>query len=152
MNLSTFLTSHFLRTLSLSIFLFFLTNSITSTPTQPQFPLLPQVLLRPAIPADTPSIATVIISAFGSLPNWNYLYPFRHLHPAEHHRCVCRGVTQAFAHESTFLEVIEAPINDGDDVDVVAIAIWTREYAASFHALSSKLSTERHLDPEIIRV
>jgi hypothetical protein len=94
--------------------------------------LSPDLRLRNATLDDVADIASVMIAAFSSHPDWQYLYQFRNDFPEEHHRCVQFGVTQALtsSQQHFYAEVIEAPPDS--NLTVAAAAIWEK------HSLSDE--------------
>jgi hypothetical protein len=110
----------------------------------------PTPTLRNATPADATSIASVVAAAFSSVPEWDYLYPFRHEFPEEHIRCGALGVARFLKQKESWGEVVVVGgeedgerQGDGDgesdrgngrgreeegegDKKVVAIGLWTR--------------------------
>ncbi|KAF2119857.1 hypothetical protein BDV96DRAFT_566203 [Lophiotrema nucula] len=80
--------------------------------------------LRNATLEDADDISTVIIAAFGPLPDWQYIYQFRKQYPEEHRNCIRYGVGQILSDPSTHAQVIEAPADSA--ISLVAFAIWSQ--------------------------
>lgn len=94
--------------------------------------------LRNATLEDAEDIATTIIAAFDPLRDRDYLFPFRHVYPEEHLRCMKLGVTRSLLRPSAYAQVIEAP--RPSRVKLAAIAIWTQNTTRvqeNLHELSS---------------
>jgi hypothetical protein len=82
--------------------------------------LYPRSRLRNTTLEDADDIASIIITAFSSLPSWESLSEFREDFLEEHRGCIRAGVAQLLADVSAHFVVIEAPTNS--DVALVAAA------------------------------
>lgn len=87
--------------------------------------LSPQPRLRNGTLEDADDITTILLSAFASMPSWEYLYQFRDEYPEEHRRCLRLGMKQTMSRPTAHTEVIEAPT--GSNLSVIAVAIWQRD-------------------------
>lgn len=91
----------------------------------------PQIQIRNATPADVDAITDILVDAWAPAPEQKYVYQFRDEYPEYHWECIREEVRRNFQSplpEGVFVNVIDAPVIDGDGsreaVKAVAVAVW----------------------------
>lgn len=89
-----------------------------------QIPFLYQPRLRNATLNDADAIVDIFTAAFDPMPDWQYLFPFRHDYPRDHKRCYRSTVMLYLTHPAAHTEVIES--SSGSGRRLVAAAVWVQ--------------------------